>query len=233
MEQNWNLRIVGHNTVLNQLVAMAVQDELHLECGIYPELEPRIMEADPAGKSSLLLVDDSDPKARFALCQLLNDRRIAGEPHIVAALFNIDSEKSETSQAVRCGVTGLFFHTDSLDELLEGITTLLRGEVWIPRDVLVSAATDPRRHARMAVEQSGLTLRETEILTLVSTGATNDQIAQQLCISPHTVKTHLYNIFRKIRVDNRFRAALWVTQNLGLRPPLLGPRSSIPMAAGQ
>ncbi len=59
-----------------------------------------------------------------------------------------------------------------------------------------------------------LTSRQTEILALVSVGATNDEIADKLYLSPHTVKTHLYNIFKKINVPNRLQAALWAAKNL-------------------
>ena len=59
-----------------------------------------------------------------------------------------------------------------------------------------------------------LTERQTEILALVVIGATNDEIADRLCISPHTVKTHLYSIFKKINVPNRVQAALWAAKNL-------------------
>ena len=59
-----------------------------------------------------------------------------------------------------------------------------------------------------------LTQRQAEILAQVAVGNTNDEIADRLCISPHTVKTHLYNIFRKINVPNRIQAALWAAKNL-------------------
>jgi len=59
-----------------------------------------------------------------------------------------------------------------------------------------------------------LTRRELEILSMVVSGATNEEIAARICISPHTVKTHIYNIFKKINVPNRLQAALWAAKNL-------------------
>lgn len=59
-----------------------------------------------------------------------------------------------------------------------------------------------------------LTPREIEILTMVASGAKNEEIANELYISPNTVKTHIYNIFKKINVPNRLQAALWAVKNL-------------------
>ena len=61
---------------------------------------------------------------------------------------------------------------------------------------------------------SGLTPREREILDLIASGFSNQQIADTLFISPHTVKTHLHNIFKKINVKRRLQAALWAAENL-------------------
>ena len=63
-------------------------------------------------------------------------------------------------------------------------------------------------------DASVLTKREVEILKMVAIGAKNEVIADDLCISPNTVKTHIYNIFKKINVPNRLQAALWVAKNL-------------------
>ncbi len=63
-------------------------------------------------------------------------------------------------------------------------------------------------------DNSGLTRREIEILDLIADGFSNQQIADELFISPHTVKTHLHNIFKKINVKRRLQAALWAAKNL-------------------
>ncbi len=53
-----------------------------------------------------------------------------------------------------------------------------------------------------------LTVREKEILALVAKGASNKEIAMELVVREITVKTHLYNIFKKLKVTNRTQAAL-------------------------
>ncbi len=63
-----------------------------------------------------------------------------------------------------------------------------------------------------AVGRVELSEREQEILKLVATGASNKQIAQQLAISPNTVKVHLRNIFGKIGAATRTEAALYAVR---------------------
>ena len=62
--------------------------------------------------------------------------------------------------------------------------------------------------------QTVLTRREMEILSVLKSGAKNEEIATKLFISPHTVKTHLYTIYRKIQVNNRLQAVIWASKNL-------------------
>jgi DNA-binding CsgD family transcriptional regulator len=68
------------------------------------------------------------------------------------------------------------------------------------------ASIDRLRGTATAAKDSGLTARELEVLALVAAGCTNQQIAGALVISPHTVRRHLQNIFRKLGVSSRAAA---------------------------
>jgi len=63
-------------------------------------------------------------------------------------------------------------------------------------------------------EHDLLTMREMEILNLLSTGAKNTDIAKQLSLSVHTIKTHIYHIYKKLDVENRTQAVNWASHNL-------------------
>lgn len=58
-----------------------------------------------------------------------------------------------------------------------------------------------------------LTAREGQILDLISGGAPNKEIADTLSIGLATVKSHIYNLYKKIGVKNRFQAILWRSHN--------------------
>ncbi|WP_232508082.1 LuxR C-terminal-related transcriptional regulator [Desulfobacula toluolica] len=60
---------------------------------------------------------------------------------------------------------------------------------------------------------SALTQRELEVLSGIGLGQTNREISQQLHISPHTVKSHVVNIFNKLGVSHRTQAVVWAARH--------------------
>lgn len=62
-----------------------------------------------------------------------------------------------------------------------------------------------------------LSARELDVLKLIARGLSNDEIARTLFISPHTVKNHVSNIYRKMGMDDRTQVAITALR-LGLVP---------------
>jgi DNA-binding NarL/FixJ family response regulator len=60
----------------------------------------------------------------------------------------------------------------------------------------------------VGVNTAMLTTRERQVLGLIVEGRDNNEIAEELVISPETVKTHVSAIFEKLQVDNRVQAAV-------------------------
>jgi len=133
----------------------------------------------------------------------------------LVTFFNVQEGLGIEERAVMLGVRGFFYEHDSLDIFLKGIRAIFDGELWLPRKIMTKCILKNKiREPFPNEDRMALTQRENEILTMVAVGATNEEIADRLCISPHTVKTHVYNIFKKINVPNRLQAAFWAAKNL-------------------
>ena len=106
-------------------------------------------------------------------------------------------------------------HMYCIANLAKGVPAILNGELWFSRKDLMKCILDSNSDNQLAMElKASLTTREREILILIASGINNSQIAENLNISRNTVKTHLYNIYNKIKVPNRLQAALWAAKNL-------------------
>jgi DNA-binding NarL/FixJ family response regulator len=137
--------------------------------------------------------------------------------HVIVAFFNVRAGTSCESDAVPLGVHGLIYWDSGFELMVRAIKALLSGDVWIPRRILMNAAVQSHSSPQHSTTENGagiLTRRETEILALICVGKSNDEIGEQLFISTNTVKTHIYNIYRKIGVPNRMQAVLWGAKHL-------------------
>ena len=71
----------------------------------------------------------------------------------------------------------------------------------------------PKRQSYSSVSTDVLTKRELEVLRILANGGSNIEIAENLSISPHTVKTHVTHIYDKIGVNDRAQAAVWAVHH--------------------
>ena len=162
----------------------------------------------------LLLLDLKMPKGD-ALPSLL--KIYEKSPTTKVMILTAYSEDESVIESARGRARAYILKGVSSPTLLEAMRKVNRGEIWV--DPEVGGRVD---FARVAEGQSfdpgppanetlqALTKRELEILHLVAQGLTNEEIGNKIFISEKTVKTHLANIFDKLQVNNRFKAALLV-----------------------
>lgn len=112
------------------------------------------------------------------------------------------------------GASGILLETSSVEELLDAIRQVFRGETYFPAALTHYVLGIPRPgapNAQPPVEP--LTEREREVLQLLAQGLSNKAIAQKLYVSIRTVEGHLANLYGKLQVKSRTEAALWALQN--------------------
>ncbi len=131
--------------------------------------------------------------------------------HVLIVLYNVRDQNMLAPLVLRYKVRGIFFSEDSQKAFIKGMKTILSGRLWLTRKMLSDCVrmTDRPLNKPASPCLDILSQREKEILRHVVLGESNQEIADAMQISLHTVKTHLYNTYKKIDVPNRFQAALW------------------------
>ncbi|MCE9682190.1 response regulator transcription factor [Halomonas alkalisoli] len=194
-------------------------DNLHrqLECAV-TLLMPG-MTGRPRGENRLLILLDIDHLDEAA--QQAWQRRANELPEVFLAAVNLCDEVQAVELFSCLHLQGIFYRGDSLELICKGLTLLREGRFWMSRSLMASLLEYYRQSQRNRYcVTCGLTQRELEIIGLLGAGATNMEIAERLFVSEYTVRSHLYNIFRKIDVHTRAQAINWTRRHLGVLPPL-------------
>ena len=212
---SWTIYVVGPCRVNNELLASFLEAENGVKCVVKGTVDDVIgVDVQETAKPKLVLLDcfAKDPERLFpevesCYCDL-------GTSDLMA-VFNLIRGLRIEEELVTRGVRGIFYANNLPDHLSKGIQGLMKGDMWISREIMSRFIPEAGETKRLSAnEGSVLSKREIEILSLVSHGAINTEIGEKLFISRHTVKSHLYNIYKKIKVTNRLEAALWAKENL-------------------
>lgn len=123
------------------------------------------------------------------------------------------SEGELMAKALQLGAKGYLSKLLTHRDLIRAIRATYAGEVWAERKVLSEVLESLRQKMQeknlpLSDMQETLTDREHEIVKWVIQGMTNKEIATRLGISDKTVKTHLSNIFNKLKISRRLQLVL-------------------------
>jgi DNA-binding NarL/FixJ family response regulator len=141
------------------------------------------------------------------------------------------SSPGEIVSALQAGALGWVPKDMPFQALLTGLRCAARGERWIPSDLLTSVLTSMSTRAENGNGSPGalssLTRREREVLQGMVDGLHRSQIAEELGMSPNTVRTHVQSVLQKLDVHSSLRAVAIARQaGLAARVPLVPEQRS-------
>ncbi|MFH9061349.1 response regulator [Streptomyces coeruleorubidus] len=113
--------------------------------------------------------------------------------------------------ALHAGASGFLLKDVRRDDLVHAVRVVARGDSLLAPTVarrLVEQYTRSTRHPRPAARLDVLTARERETLLLLARGLSNAEIAAELVVSDHTVKTHVGNVLAKLGLRDRIQAVI-------------------------
>ena len=135
------------------------------------------------------------------------------QPECRVIVLTTFDEDETVFDGLRAGAIGYLLKDAPTEKLYEAIRAAAKGESFLQPSVAAKLVAEFNRLSEQAPSwaqaiEDPLSPREMEILRLVATGATNREIAAQLVLAEGTVKNHVTNIFNKLGVTDRTRAAL-------------------------
>lgn len=210
--------IYGANPLQNKLLSEFLNRETGIPCtsGEHFDEALKLSEKTEPGQQALILIDFV--KEDIEQLWLKLSLGIDGEnEHLHVALFNVDlnGDGGIATRSMFKGIRGVFYRNVPLSQLVKGVQAILAGDLWFSRKLtkrMLLSKTDNRKAAEKTL--ATLTNRERELLLAAASGLSNNDIAEELGISLHTVKSHLYRVYKKINVPNRLQAALWVAKHM-------------------
>ena len=193
-----------------------VREGLQMVLDVIPDLD--VVAAVGDGEQALAAVAEHHPDAILldlhmpVLDGIGAIRRLTAEhPGVAIVVLTTYADDSSVLDALRAGARSYLTKDADYTEIARALGAAVGGlTVFDPRvhaTLLAATEAPPKPEpARSAPPPDGLTQREAEILAMIAHGMTNPEIAAQLFLSNHTVKTHISRIFAKTRSRDRAAA---------------------------
>jgi DNA-binding NarL/FixJ family response regulator len=131
-------------------------------------------------------------------------------PGTATMVLTVSEAEEDLTDAVLAGSSGYLLKDAPIETIVAGVRAVAAGEAILSNRVAATVMSRMRANGRPSAPQRGgeLSPREHEVLRLVAAGKDNAEIADDLFISPHTVKNHISSLLAKLHVANRVQAAV-------------------------
>lgn len=131
-------------------------------------------------------------------------------PETIGLVLSRHNKSAYLAEMLDAGAAGYLDKQLPAPQIVQAIRRAVQGENLFSAEQLLHAH---RWRTEVQAYWERLTQREQEVLKLLAQGVSAHEIAQRLCISPHTVDTHLRNLIHKLKVSNRIEAIVWAWNN--------------------
>ncbi len=147
----------------------------------------------------------------------------ANHPRLPVAIVSSDEDQHVVREALSLGAAGYLPKSTSKRELTSSIERLLSGSISVPKDFVPTAERDGDRSARaLQARLQQLTPQQLRVLDLIRRGYQNREIAAELQLAESTIKAHITEILRKLRLFSRNKAVIEIGKIGQLIPTGLG-----------
>jgi DNA-binding NarL/FixJ family response regulator len=144
----------------------------------------------------------------------------AARPNVSVIMLTTYANPSYLARAVKAGAAGYLSKEIDPERIPTAVRAAARREHLLDRELLRTALASISPDAKPAATSTQnvqpsvpLSERETEVLSLIVNGLSNEAIADALAVSLPTVKTHVRHIFEKLGVSDRTQAAVWAVRH--------------------
>ncbi|MEM0951426.1 MAG: response regulator transcription factor [Cyanobacteria bacterium P01_H01_bin.74] len=129
-------------------------------------------------------------------------------PAVKVIALTSRQDKRSVLGMMQSGADGYCMKNLPPDRLIQVIEDVYQGSIWLAPEISSMTSKFFFHSQQATLSESELTPRETEVLTLLVDGLSNNEIAKQLMVSTPTIKSALTSIFIKLNVDDRVQAAV-------------------------
>ena len=160
-------------------------------------------------KPDVVLMDIEMPiidgrEATRIICQQFPETKV-----LVVSTFD---EDDYIAHSIKAGAKGYLLKDMPIEELVEAIRLVARGYTQMGpglMEKMLDGMANNNKYQNQQPQLLELTPREIEVVNLLRTGCTNQQIARELCITEGTVKTHITHILNRLGLKNRLQIAIY------------------------
>jgi DNA-binding NarL/FixJ family response regulator len=201
----------------SETVLALIEDHVTLRQGLELLLRRRgyvLAGSASTAEAGFDLVSRSKPTVAIVDLQLPDEsgaglirRLLAEQPELGALLYTGVDDEDKLADALECGARGFASKAGPPDDLMQAIDVVAEGGTYVdPRlkSVLLRRSTTER--------VSIISPREREVLDLLSRGMNGEQAAEELFLSPETIRTHVRNAMEKLQAHTRVHAVVLALQ---------------------